>query len=64
MTHHQFLGKSLGTLPISKLEDYHAMLSIVLKGLTDVMDKSNDGFTWKFNNVPGHKNGIQKLLKF
>ena len=47
-----------------KLEDYHAMLSIVLKGLSDVVDKSNDGFTWTFNKVPGHKNGIQKLLKF
>jgi hypothetical protein len=47
-----------------KLEDYHSMLSIVLKGLTDLVDKSNKGFTWTFNNVPGHKNGIQKLLKF
>jgi hypothetical protein len=47
-----------------KYTDYHHMLSLILKDMTDLVN-CNDGLHWEFSNVPGfHRQKVRKKLIF
>ena len=51
--------------PEEKISDYHFMLSIILSDLMKLVDESNTGLKWCFNNVPGkHNIHVTKTLVF
>lgn len=56
-------GKKYRT-PEERYTDYHYMLSTILKNLMELVDDSNQGLQWRFNNVPGKENPISKRLLF
>lgn len=46
-----------------KYNDYHFMLKLIIKDLSDLV-KNEDGIAWHFGNVPGEPNGVTKKLIF